>query len=340
MIRVFILIGLLSSLYSQKVEIDSVKYRNFDTYIMVNSQIVQFSNAKTSVSSQISGKVVNYYVHIGQEVKKGDKIAKIESLKLSNISSELISAKNRLNSIEKNYQITKKLYKAGVESFEKLNRLTTQRDSLKSKIAGLKSTLSLLGIKADKRVTAFTLYAQNSGRVSKILIPLNGRVGSQSTLLSITRAKDIMVKSYIPTKYFGDISVGNRVSIKIGDTLFDGKITQILPQVDEVTQQIIILSDITNYSSELFINSFVQSKIYLNRHEGYLSVKKSALSFFQNEWVVFVPNKKKYEINIVKIIKESDEFVAVEGIKENQKYVSKNSYYIKSLMLKSQIEEE
>ena len=42
---------------------------------------------------------------------------------------------------------------------------------------------------------------------------------------------------------------------------------------------------------------------------------------------------------IAKIIQENDEYVAVEGIEENQKYVSDEPYKAKSMVLKSSLGE-
>lgn len=69
-----------------------------------------------------------------------------------------------------------------------------------------------------------------------------------------------------------------------------------------------------------------------------------------NEWVIFVPNKEKHdekevshkeEDNVqefkpldIKIIQENDEYVAVEGVEDNQEYVSDEPYKIKSIVLK------
>ena len=44
-----------------------------------------------------------------------------------------------------------------------------------------------------------------------------------------------------------------------------------------------------------------------------------------------------YNIKVVKILKKFDKYVAIEGLKEHEDYVSDKSYYIKSLLLKSSL---
>ncbi|MBK6547951.1 MAG: hypothetical protein IPG15_05875 [Arcobacter sp.] len=95
------------------------------------------------------------------------------------------------------------------------------------------------------------------------------------------------------------------------------------------------------------------SILYYETDKEFISVKKSALSFMNNEWVIFVPNKEKHdekevshkeEDNVqefkpldIKIIQENDEYVAVEGVEDNQEYVSDEPYKIKSIVLKSSL---
>jgi hypothetical protein len=73
--------------------------------------------------------------------------------------------------------------------------------------------------------------------------------------------------------------------------------------------------------------------------------KKSALSFFNNEWVVFIPNKEtkqkenetQYEPRVVKIITQDEQYAGVDGIEAGEAYVSDKSYYAKSMLLKSSL---
>ena len=68
-----------------------------------------------------------------------------------------------------------------------------------------------------------------------------------------------------------------------------------------------------------------------------------------NEWVIFIPNEEEtshtedkeqeFKSLDIKIIQENDEYVAVEGIEENQKYVRDEPYKVKSLVLKSSLGE-
>ena len=239
--------------------------------------------------------------------------------------------------------------------------------------------------------------------------------------MSIVKGKEsFLIKSFIPLKYATKIRVGQTGSIRYGEEEYKMHITQILPTIDQQTQKMTVLSTLEKPVNNLFVNTFLDSKLFLGAGKSYLTVKKSALSFFNNEWVVFVPehhnehekhndhetrrgrasvpthadnedelekhnehenhahdkhndhetrrgrasvpthaqNEKEHEkhnehdkhghddheeeevpynIRVIKILKEHNGYVAIEGLKEHEDYVSDKSYYIKSLLLKSSL---
>jgi len=146
-------------------------------------------------------------------------------------------------------------------------------------------------------------------------------------------------------------------------------VTQILPAVDETTQRIIVLSSVDEKADDLYINSYVKSTLYFKADKQYVAVEKSALSFFNNEWVVFVPIEHKevnlevksqevakhdgnddedydeeeeefespYEARVIEIITQDDKYAAVKGLELNEEYVNGKSYYVKSMLLKSSL---
>jgi ABC-type Zn2+ transport system substrate-binding protein/surface adhesin len=104
-----------------------------------------------------------------------------------------------------------------------------------------------------------------------------------------------------------------------------------------------------------------------------LTIKKSALSMFEGEWVVFVPNKEHedeedehhedhdrdehdghkehndhdshndhdddlpYSVKVVKKLQSFGDNIAIVGLDEGEEYVSDGVYFVKSMLLKSKL---
>jgi phosphotransferase system IIA component len=335
--------------------------------------------------ARLGGKILNYHIKEGDSVKIGQLIATIDSLDLASQITELKGLKKQLTVVQKNYNITNRLYKIGVESLQKLNQQTEEKMVITNQIEAIKSKLALI---KGRKGSQYRVYAQSRGRVEKILAPIHSVVNENEPLVSIIKGKEsFLIKSFIPLKYATKVRVGQKGAIIYGEEEYKMHITQILPNIDQQTQKMTVLSVLDKTINNLFVNTFLDSKLFLGKGKSYLTIKKSALSFFNNEWVVFVPehheehddhdeekhhddktrrggamsppdthNEKEHEeehkghghdeheeeevpynIKVVKILKKFDKYVAIEGLKEHQDYVSDKSYYIKSLLLKSSL---
>ena len=346
------------SLTALEIPTAHVKSRTFMQNVELNAQIIQLPNAKQSIMSQVSGHIEKYFVKEGQKVKRGQKIVLIESIMISKMTAEFVSQKKQITSQDKNYQATLSLYKKGMTSLQELNKESIKKDELLAKLTALKSQLQTLSINTKKlKVTSadFILYAHSDGIVSRILQPVHSSISADSQIISLVKDKAYYLKSFLPLEYANKVKVGQKIVIHSNDAKIISHVTQILPKVDETTQRIVLLSSIDEKAQNLFINAYTSATLYFGDAKTYLSVEKSALSFFNNEWVVFVikdeeheehgeeehgeheEHESPYEARVIKIIASDESFVAIKGLLEDEEYVSAKSYFVKSMMLKSSL---
>jgi len=367
----FLIITLLfsSMLYSVEIPTKHSKVREFGKSIEVNAQVIQLSNAKQSIMSLVSGHIEEYFVKLGAHVEKGDKIALIKSISLSNMTADYISLKKQFISQNRNYKASKKLYDKGMISLQELNSQSIQRDAISAKINALKSALQMMGIDTNslkKASSSYILYAHSSGKVSALLQPRHSVVTEDTPIISIIKNQAFYIKSFVPLKYASSIKIGQKISVNANGNNISTHVTQILPEVDKKTQRVVVLSSVDKPTDELFVNAYVGATLYFDADKKYVAVEKSALSFFNNEWVVFVPKKdehddhkeeaqddhakddghddhkeekKEYEARIIKIVTSDDKYTAVLGLNADEEYVSDKSYFVKSMMLKSSLDE-
>jgi len=291
---IFLLL-LSSSLLGVDIPTQHTKLHSFGKSIELNSKIIQLSNAKQAVTSLVSGRLEKYYVKVGENVKVGQKIALIESITISKMTAEYISLKKQYISLNKNYDADKRLYDKGLISMHELNNLNIKKSSMNSKIVTLESQLKTLGIdtKKLKKATAnFILYSHSSGRISKLQKSLHTVIKEDESLISIVKNHAFYIESYLPLEYGNVVKIGQKLTIEYNNKTIVTYITQILPELDTKTQRVVVLSSIDDKVNNLFINTYVASKLYFKPKNKYVAIKKSALSFFNNEWVVFIPTKE------------------------------------------------
>lgn len=325
-----------------QVPIEKTRTHAFKKSVALNAKVIQLSNAQQSITSLVSGHLEKYFVKPAQDVKKGDKIALIESIAVSKMSADYIALRKQYRAAQKNYEAVKKLYEKGMTSLQKLNAEAIKKSKISADLTALKSQLETLGIAADKLQHAtpnFLLRAHSSGRVAALLKPLHSSVGTDEALVAIVKNQAYYIESFVPIEYAQKINIGDKIVAEYAGKEILTHATQILPKVDEITQRIVVLSSVDQKVHNLFINTYVKSTIYFGDAKPYVAVKKSALSFFNNEWVVFVPSvgETPYVPQVVQIITQDDKYVGIKGLELGEKYVSGESYYVKSALLKSSL---
>ncbi len=357
MIKIFIAsLILINCAFSNEIKLDNAQMRKFGKSVELNSKVIQLPSSKQSLMALLDGKIIKYYVKEGDVVEKGDKIALIQSIELSKMSAEYLSLKEQLKSIEENYQGSLTLNKKDIISKQELNLQNIQRKDISAKLETIVSQLKTLDIEVKdikNTISEYTLFAHNPGIVSTLLKTEYSAVSKDTEIVSIVKEKSFYLKSYLPVSYSEFVKSGQKISTNFNGKNITSYIEKILPELDETTQRIIILSSIDDEKVKLYSNLFLSSVLYYETDKEYISVKKTALSFMDNEWVIFVPDEKEHieKDNLqskeeqefktldIKVIQENDEYVAVEGVEENQKYVRDEPYKVKSIILKSSLGE-
>ncbi|MDD2781512.1 efflux RND transporter periplasmic adaptor subunit [Sulfuricurvum sp.] len=350
-----------------QIPTDTVQSRPFGATINVNAKVIQQKNDQHALTSSLEGYIEEYYVRAGDTVKKGSQIARLRSVALSKLAIDYQSLKTQYTHFDKNFQSDKALYERGMISRQEMTTKQIERDALLSQIKGIEVQLKGSNVNPTSlknNGNSHYVYASASGRIGEILEPVGAFIKDEKVMATIINADAFYLQCYIPLKYSAQVQKGQKVLIKNNaPSAIYGQINRVLPSVDEATQRITALASLDK-STSLYLNQYVGATIYTQKDKNYLAVKKSALTFFQNEWVVFVPTvakahkeekkeehgkheehddheeeKAPYEARVVEIIAKDDQYVAVKGLKAGERYVSDKSYYVKSMLLKAAIGE-
>lgn len=342
-----------------QIPIETVQSHPFGAAIDVNAKVIQQNNDQYAVTTSLEGYIETYYVRAGDTVKKGDKVARLRSVALSKLAVDYQSLKTQYAYFDKNFQSDKALYERGMLSRQEMTNKQIERDALLSQIQGIEAQFKSSNINPSSLKNSGNshfIYASASGQIGEILEPVGAFIKDEKVMATIINTNNFYLHCYLPAKYASQVHQGQQVVIKSGSaTPVYARVNRILPSVDEATQRLSVIASLDKPSNELYLNQYIGATIYTQKDKNYLAVKKSALTFFQNEWVVFVPsakpshpqkNKKEdedkapYEARVVQIIAKDDQYVAIKGLSAGERYVSDKSYYVKSMLLKSAIGEE
>lgn len=208
------------------------------------------------VGAQASGQIKKLYVRLGQEVKKGDKIADIDSTtqtntlntekaKLDTYKAQLASAEIALRSADKKYRREAALWKEDATSREELEDAEDALAAAKAQVTQLKSSIRQTQIaintaEADLGYTHIT--APMDGTVVAIPVEEGQTVNANQTtptIIQLANLETMLNKMQIAEGDITKVKTGQPVSFTIlseSDTPFSAQLESIDPGLTTMSQ--------------------------------------------------------------------------------------------------------
>ncbi|MFD1261442.1 efflux RND transporter periplasmic adaptor subunit [Entomomonas asaccharolytica] len=180
-----------------------------------------------TVGAQVSGQITKLYVKLGQKIKKGDKIADIDSIpqlnelninkaRLETYKAQLVSKEIALRVAQKKYNREKNLKKHNATSDENLEAAEDALAAARASVADMKSQVVQAQIEVNNAET-------NLG-YTKITAPLDG------TIVSTPIEEGQTVNSNQTTPTIVKIADLSKMEIKM--QISEGDITKIQPNME------------------------------------------------------------------------------------------------------------
>ncbi|TPH20562.1 efflux RND transporter periplasmic adaptor subunit [Haemophilus haemolyticus] len=230
--RFFILLGLLvaagaayyffSSNNKQETTYltESVTRGNVEKTVVASGSVESVN--EVDVGAQASGKITKLYVKLGQEIKKGEMIADIDSTTQINA---LNTKKAALVSHQAQLKAKKTAYDVALSSYNRLSKLYTQKATSLDSLNTAKSTLDnakaeMEAIEANiKQAEIEVNTAETNVGYTKITAPMDGTVIS----VPVSEGQTVNANQTTPTI----VTIADLSKMKIKPEISEGDITKV-----------------------------------------------------------------------------------------------------------------
>ena len=180
------------------------------------------------VGAQVSGKVTKLYITLGQQVKKGDLIADIDSTtqinmlntrkaELAGYQAQLIARKTAYDVAQSNYNRLSKLYSQKATSLDILNTAKLTLDNAKAEMSVIQENIKQAKIEvntAETNVGYTKITAPIDGTVISTPVSEGQTVNSNQTTPTIVKIADLSKMRIKP-----EISEGDITKVKAGQSV-------------------------------------------------------------------------------------------------------------------------
>ena len=317
----------------EKVTIRPIKYQTV-TYTG-GEQVKNFSGkAQTdkviNLSFRSTGIITRYNMKLGQKVRKGQVLAKLDNvqarLAYEQAVNQVNSAASQMNTAELNLNRVRTLYEKGstaLSNFEAAkNEFRTAEESYQSAKRGVAIQ--------QEQVRYGTLYAPSNGVIATINAEVDENVGAGQVIATLNAGKQMEIVLGIPENTINNIHVGMKATVAfpaLEGKQFEAEITEVAPAVDANTATYLVRVGILKTTADIKGGMAANVTLALgNKQETTkkMIVPANAVGEDSNGNYVFLVDEsgeeakvKKHQVAIGKL--SSEGFEIISGLKEGDK---------------------
>ncbi|MFY0526357.1 efflux RND transporter periplasmic adaptor subunit [Archangium gephyra] len=235
----------------------------------VLSGTLQARRAAT-MRAEVQGAVLEMVVEQGQQVKKGQLLARIED---NSLQDQLIAARgavrvarNALQVARSEEERNRKLSDAGVITRRDFERAQLSRHQAQAQLSEAEARLAL----ARQQVGRTRIRAPFTGVVSERLASAGDIVQPGTALYTVIDPTSLRLEASVPAAQLSTLEPGIEVDFNVGgygDRSFKGRIERINPAVDPGTGQVRIYVALPNTEQDLLTGLSAEGRVASLRRE-------------------------------------------------------------------------
>jgi cobalt-zinc-cadmium efflux system membrane fusion protein len=331
--------------------------------IRATGKILVSEDRVAAIGPVHEGRLVRLYAGQGSAVKKGQKLADLQSADIDEAEAEYLKAaadsenarrtsEAELKLAQQTYDRTKMLYEKTIAAGKALQSaehdLQVAKATAESSIASTKAALTaarhrllILGLtEADIKalatrpdfVAVFSLTSPISGIVVERNATVGATVGSDANVFKIVDVSSVWIDANVFEKDLARVKLGQQVNVSVTafpGSVFTGKVILVSTVVDPDTRSVKVRTEVPNRDARLKPDMFANVEIVTDVNRTSISIPQTALLNDGGQSVVFVAAGGGFEKRTVTPGIQSDDRVEITaGLKAGDKVVTKGNYLL------------
>lgn len=226
---------------------------------------------RSVVRAETPGAVVAIGPELGQAVKKGDLLARIEAKALGDVTSSarsgLEAAQAQYDLAQREVQRTEALVKGGAIAQRELDRARSQLSAAAAAVNQARAQLA----SSQSQLGDATVKSPIAGVVARRSVSAGDVVSPGSELYEVIDPSTMRLDASIASDDLSVISPGKGVDFEVRGypgQKFTGTIARVAPAADPVTRQIQVLVDIPNPGGKLVAGLYAEGRVSVEKREA------------------------------------------------------------------------
>ncbi|WP_069658832.1 efflux RND transporter periplasmic adaptor subunit [Arcticibacter eurypsychrophilus] len=204
------------------IQLDSVKDRPLSGVIKVNGMLDVPPQSKVSVVAVMGGIMKQTSLLQGLKVNKGQVIAVMQHPDYIQLQQDYLDNKSQLTYLFQENERQKELAKENVNSQKTLQQSSSNYQSMKARVQGLRQRLQMLNVnlaslEKGNIQNTINLYAPISGYVTKVNVNIGSYVNPSDVMFEIVDTEHLHAELTVFEKDIPKIKVGQKVRFTLAN---------------------------------------------------------------------------------------------------------------------------
>ncbi|WP_371323592.1 efflux RND transporter periplasmic adaptor subunit [Dechloromonas sp. ZY10] len=303
------------------------------------------------IGATVTGRVTQIDALLGQEVKKGDILARLNSSELSSQQLSYLKARAELELNRRNAERARSLFDADVISAAELQRRESEYQISRAEARAAADQLLLLGVTpqaidrlgSQGAVNSVTpVVASISGVVVERKLAPGQVVQPADSLFVIADLSRVWAEAEVPEQQVSQVRVGQAVSILVpalGNEKLTGKLIFVGQTVNPETRTVLVRTELDNHDGRLK-PAMLATMLIEARPAERLVVPASAVVRENDEEHVFVMvDERNFRLLKVKLGPEQQgRRVVLSGLQGGEKIVVEGAFHLNNERNRKELE--
>jgi cobalt-zinc-cadmium efflux system membrane fusion protein len=348
---------------TQAIETETIALSPIAGTILATGKILVPEDRMANIGPVHEGRIVHLYAGQGSRVKKGQKLAELESADIDDAEADYLKAladseNARRTSLaevklaQANYDRTKMLYEKTITAGKNLQAAehdleiaqaaaATSLASTKATLIAARRRLLVLGLK-DSDIDAlsgkpglaavFSLTSPIEGIVVERTATIGATVGADANLFKIIDISRVWVDANVFERDLARVRFGQEVKVSVPafpGSSFTGRVILVNSVVDPDTRTVKVRTEVPNPDGRLKPDMFANVSIITDQNRAAISIPQSALLNDDGKTIVFVAESDGYKKRQVTAgIQGNDRVEIIDGLQAGDKVVVKGNYLL------------
>ena len=324
-----------------QIKISVVSQGEVSDILRVAGQIDFDEQALTRIGASVTGRVTQINAQLGNEVKKGDTLALINSSELSNSQLAYLKARSEKEFHRRTVQRAKTLFEADVISAAELQRRESEYEVASAQTRAAQDQLRVLGVNLKAMEELATTGAIDS--VASVMATIKGVVVERKVttgqvvqpadvLFTVADLSRVWAVAQVPEQQVAQVKVGQSVHIEVPaleNEKLIGKLIYVGQTVNPESRTVLVRTELDNTSGRLK-PSMLASMLIESTPTKRMVVPITAIVREQDADYVFIEEKPgSFRLKPVRLSSEHNgQRVVLDGLSQGMRIVSDGAFHL------------